>query len=664
VLSERPTALQTLRDTVPTHVEQAVFTALAKLPVDRFASAAEFATALSTNSGATYVANTAMPPRDHARSVRTQRLTMAVLVVTTATAATALWGWLKPAPPTAFTRDRILLGDSVASDWDGAIGRSIGIAPDGSAIVFRQGTGETAQLYLKSRDQISATAIAGTSAVRGAVTFSPDGQWIAFVGQADGKLLKVPRAGGTATVLADSASISFPSAAWTEHGTLLYVHRDNGLRAVSQDGGVPRTILPEENFRRVVRGISALPGGDAALVTLCVPGCVTSALLTVDLRTGASKRLAEQALAGWWLSGGTVAYVGRDGQVYAAPFDMKRLAFARTPVSVLSGVQGTPGGAEMVVSASGTALYVTGDGSRNSVVSAEPMWVTRSGNVTTIDSAWRVSLLPPGAGNIGRTMSLSPDGSQLAIQVLRDGWEHDVWIKQLKQSPDGRTLWYASGGVTRPGFVFRKRTDGTGSTDTVARPTRGINEVLLTPDTNRLIVRAISPPSRDIMQWQRGRDTLMPLMATPTVHEIAPVLSPDAKWLAYSSDESGAFQLYVRPYPDVNSGRWQVSQAGGRQPVWSRNGRELFYVNAAGMLISAAVLPGSTFTLGAQVPLFDTKGFASNVFSVLYDVAPDGQRFVFLRPRATPGGERPAVLVQITNWAAEVRAMLAGKTPR
>lgn len=116
----------------------------------------------------------------------------------------------------------------------------------------------------------------------------------------------------------------------------------------------------------------------------------------------------------------------------------------------------------------------------------------------------------------------------------------------------------------------------------------------------------------------------------------------------------------MRPYPDVNSGRWQVSQAGGLQPVWARNGRELFYQNGAKMLVSAAVLPGSTFVLGAQTPLFSTAPFASNGIAVNYDVSPDGQRFLFLRMPPTPTAERATELVQITNWGAEVRAKLAG----
>lgn len=122
-------------------------------------------------------------------------------------------------------------------------------------------------------------------------------------------------------------------------------------------------------------------------------------------------------------------------------------------------------------------------------------------------------------------------------------------------------------------------------------------------------------------------------------------------------------EVYVRPFPDVTSGRWPVSQSGGQQPVWARNGRELFYQNGARMLISAAVLPGPTFTLGAQVPLLNTSAYPSTAVSVYYDVSPDGQRFGFLRLLEKSSAERATPLVQITNWGAEVRAKLARKAP-
>lgn len=130
-------------------------------------------------------------------------------------------------------------------------------------------------------------------------------------------------------------------------------------------------------------------------------------------------------------------------------------------------------------------------------------------------------------------------------------------------SPDGGSLLFTSGSSVRPGVVYRKRSDGTGVVDTVLRLARGLNEVVLTPDSTRFLLRLTVPGSRDIVQGRRGRDTAVPFVASPTHQEIGPALSPDGKWLAYPSNEFGCDEVYVRPYPDVTSGRWQLSQAGG-----------------------------------------------------------------------------------------------------
>jgi len=675
VLSAEPERLTMVRKTIPPHVEHAVLMALAKLPADRFASAAEFATALSTNSGATYAATSATTGAT-APSPRAQRLLTAALIVTTATAAVALWGWLTPASsPDDVTRDRIILSDSLATSTNGTIGRTMDIAPDGSAIVFTHGQGESTQLYLKRRDEVTSTVIPGTSGQPTAPTFSPDGQWLAYAGGRDRKLYTIPRAGGAPTALADSLRAANTSVAWLETDTVLYVHMDNGLRAVSRNGGPSRIIVAADTGGRLVRNVSALPGGRSALFMLCEAGCNRSALLAVDLRTNKTTRLAEDALDAWWLPGGVVAYAARDGQVYAAPFDVKTLSFTRTPVAVLTGVRGTPGNADMVVSASGTALYVPGNGMLAVSSDAMPVWVSRSGTATPVDTGWRVGT----AFENGRTLALSPDGKQLAVMVLRSGVSSDIWVKQLDRapftntrvtfgggnanpvwSPDGRSLLFTSGSGERRGFVFRKPADGTGVLDTVVRLARGLNEVVVTPDSTTFLVRLVAPGSRDIVQAQRGRDTAVPLVASPAYQEIGPSLSPDGNWLAYASNESGRYEVYVRPYPNVNAGRWQLSQAGGLTPVWSRNGRELFYLDGAGMLVSAAVLPNATFKLGTQTPLFNTNGYASNSISLFYDVSPDAQRFLLLRLPVSAATGGKVELVQITNWAAEVRAKLAG----
>jgi eukaryotic-like serine/threonine-protein kinase len=218
--------------------------------------------------------------------------------------------------------------------------------------------------------------------------------------------------------------------------------------------------------------------------------------------------------------------------------------------------------------------------------------------------------------------------------------------------------------------LVRRRADGTGAVDTLLPPrTRSIIEVVAARDTTQFILRFdINGAERDIVLAHRGDTTTTPLMADAGFAEVYPALSPDGRWLAYASNETGHFEVYVRPFPDVNSRRVQVSQAGGTEPRWAQSGRELFFRNAARALVAATVVPAATFTLGAQTVLFGGSQFYYDPGESArsYDVAPDGQRFVFMRtvvptgPAAVPLDK----LVEVTNWATEVQARLAGRGPR
>ena len=197
---------------------------------------------------------------------------------------------------------------------------------------------------------------------------------------------------------------------------------------------------------------------------------------------------------------------------------------------------------------------------------------------------------------------------------------------------------------------------------------RSFFSVVLTPDSNTFILHlSVGAGLNDIVLGHRGDTATVPLVASPVFFETSPALSPDGRWLAYSSNESGRMEVYVRPYPNVDAGRWQVSQAGGSSPHWSHTGRELFYENGAKALVATAVVPGVTFTVGAQVTLFNTSGFAGTggaVNYLHYDVAPDDQRFVFFRKPTENGEATVDPLVQMVNWNVEVQAKLKGKTPQ
>ena len=671
IIAEPVEAVTKFRKSVPPNVTSAVAKSLEKLPADRFDSAKAFSEALGNPNYTNATAAGAAPTPTIARRRRLRE--SAAWLVAVVAVATTLWGWFRPTA-SVVSRERIVLWDDQQIPA-AHVGREVAISPDAGTVVFMDSSGAGTQLYAKERERLDATAVAGTAGVAGAPAFSPDGAWIAFVTR-DGKVKKVPRLGGSAIPIADSAYTLFPSLAWLDGGTILYVDALSGVRAVGQEGGATRKMFTPatDTAARWIRSVTGLPGGQAALLGACVPGCPASDLRVLDVKSLKITVLADQVLAGWPLPGGAVAFVRRDGGVLAAPFDLRTLKFTRPPTPMLDGVRTSLQTADMAVSANGTVIYAAGDAA--AMADAQVVWVTRAGAVTPMDSAWTIHL-----GGAGGKLALSADSRRLAVAVARPGDEarHDIWIKQLDiapfpsskltfdgdnispaWTPDGQAVLYASGAIP-PGLIRRRRADGTGPVDTLLTLRRGIFAVVLTHDTTQFVVRLAVSPSRDIVRGRRGDTASMPLMASPSFDEVSPALSPDGRWLAYASNESGRFEVYVRPYPDVNSGgRWPVSQNGGHAPAWAHSGRELFFRNGANALVAAAVVTGATFAPGAQTALFDVSRFAGTEVEADYDVAPDDRRFVFVRPVGRLAG-RLDRLVQITNWAAEVRAKLSAQ---
>jgi len=297
------------------------------------------------------------------------------------------------------------------------------------------------------------------------------------------------------------------------------------------------------------------------------------------------------------------------------------------------------------------------------------VWVGRDGNVTPIESGWSFAR----AGNFG--LSLSPDGRRLAVSANASGTD-DIWIKQLDKGPfkrltfagtnirpvwtaDGRNVMYVSRADSGNEDIRVRRADGTGGETTLVNLLRTTWEVRPTRDTTRFVVRLGVPPTRDIMLWRRGDSVATPLVATPTFEELMPALSPDGRWLAYTSNESGREEVYVRPFPRVDDGLWQVSRNGGSYPLWAHSGRELFFKNEGDSLMSVAVRPGPTFVNEEPRLAIRTTGFdLSGTTNLSYDISPDDRRFVFIRP---VGGSRAAAaprpnLVRVDNWFTELGA--------
>jgi eukaryotic-like serine/threonine-protein kinase len=656
-----------LRKTVPPNVAAAVAKAVEKLPADRFESARAFADALANPAfrveGLSPVGGKAVT----GAGASSRRAFVGVAALAIIASAAAIWGWLDtPSPPVAATvRYQVLLFES-----SGGVGpwRDLALSPDGRSIVLAQNRGGERALWLKTPERAVAEPLAGTEGGE-AATFSPDGQWIAFA--SGGNLRKVRRDGRDATTIANGVATVGATTAWLDDGTVLFTGPRFDLQAVGADGGPKRVVIPRDSLPNNVQDIAAVPGSRSALLVTCASNCVQAELWAVDLATGGRHRLAEGAVRVWHLSGGLAVFAEtQSGRVLAAPYDGKSLSLEAPPTPVFEGAQRLGGeGINMALSDNGTLLFAPAADSRDFQAS----WITRDGSVTPVDSGW--SFLP------GSAATLSPDGQRLAVGV-QEGGSTDIWLKELRPggaltrltfgvnagrpewTHDSKSLLYTESHAEPARWDVRlRRVDGTDSGRIILRSTRDVRSLALLRDTTRLIVRHGPPPTRDIYIARLGAgaaDTLLPLLASAAVEEVAMSLSPDERWLAYASDQSGRFEVYVVPFPDVKAGRWQVSLDGGRSPRWARSGRELFFRDLRSGFFSVPVTIGSSPTFGERRLLFQSEGIRTDPMNVDMDVSPDDRRFLVLRAPRHENAPGPTVAVLVQNWLTEVRERLKG----
>ena len=665
ILTDEPQPLTRRRPTVPAHVDAAVRTALAKTPADRFPGAAAFAAALATPgfTGATLA--TPIPGR---QAVGRWNLLVAALAgMAAGLIASSIWPDSEPSP--TINRQRILLGHKgsvrpITPAWSA-------LSPDGSAIVFSDTTGTVTRLWIKERDKLDAVPIAGTTGGEGPF-FSPDGAFIAFA--ADGKLKKVPRRGGPAVVLADSANDNYPTGTWLADGTILYNLPDWELARVAEGGGKFTRVAKAEATNQGIAAVTALPGARGALFTTCTWNCPVVGVNVLDLRTGKSRMLLDQTVKAWFVPPDRLFYVRRDGTAWLSRFSTDSLALVGEPVSVLDDVRADRFGlANLDLATDGSLIYQVG--STQIQQRSEPVWVDREGTASAVDPNWPPTVLL----STETGLSLSPDGRVLAVALVADTTLTDgstsIWIKRLGTGPlsrlsfdqgsfdrlewlpDGTRIGYALSRDGAPVELWSRRADGTGAPRLELRDTAGVFSATWSPDGRWLVARTGGAAgSRDIKALRIGVDSIPRVLLGGPYDERSPALSPDGRWLAYVSDESGRDEVYVRPFPNVDDGKWQVSANGGREPLWAHSGRELFYrraLAAEGALVAVTLAEGPAFeTLGERALFPDT--YEVDQHSRRYDVSPDDRRFVFIRAvvnDSTP--ERHLTLVE--HWGERLR---------
>jgi Tol biopolymer transport system component/tRNA A-37 threonylcarbamoyl transferase component Bud32 len=654
VVTEHPRSMTSQRHTIPPQVEAAVLTALEKLPADRFATAAEFAAALADPG---YASKTTVMMAAATGRGRFSRFAAPLAVIAAIATIAALWGWLRPVPPRATLRYTMVLpvGKELTSDR----GTRFAISPDGSKIVYAGQGPEGTQLHLLDRRQLEPVSLPGTD---GAIVpfFSPDGEQVGFMLLGNGAIKVMPLSGAPPVTIADSG-LGADGATWSADG---YIYFDGltgggttGLIRVPAAGGAleQMTTVDTANGEQDHFWPVAIPGGRGVLFTVQYRSARQASNIAVFDQKSGTYRTLVQGLTARYAPTGHLLYVSPAGDLLAVKFDLKRLQVDGQPVALTNKIAGRAFGAvDLALSASGTLIYQVGE------VNTDPaavVYMTRDGRATPVDSGWSSGF---------QTLALSPDGRQLAVSIVANG-EQQVWIKQLPDGPlskltfDGqqniRPTWHPDGqtvGFTSATLTFADvRADGSAQpralvTDTVRS---GVQEAAWSKDGMWIVYRTTT---RDILARRTAGDTaVVPLLLTSTFQEIEPTLSPDGKWLAYASNESGRFEIYVRPFPDTDRAKWQVSTDGGTDPLWSRSGRELFFIANTGMVTSVEVLPGTTFTMGRRTPLFSASQTAGGPHS--WDITPDDQRFVRIQLAGT-GETQNRELVVVENFFPELES--------
>jgi serine/threonine-protein kinase len=573
---------------------------------------------------------------------------------------------LKPSPvPLAISRFTITL--PAGQQFGNLEFPLLAVSPDGTRLAYVASNGNSPpQIYIRAMDSLDAIPLSGTEDAYEPF-FSPDGKWIGFFAQ--GKLRKVSITGGFSQSLCDASRGEGGS--WGPNDTIYFAPTNvSGLWSVSASGGEPKEVTRLDRSKGEIshRFPQVLPGGKAILFTIWTgPGWEERHLAVYLLATGEQRILVSGGDSGYYVSTGHLVY-DRGGILVAVPFDLIQLKSSGPPVPLGEAVKDEPEGADYTLSSSGSLIYLPDNpqGLENRLV-----WVDRNGGVERLAAPPQPYLDP----------HLSPDGHRVAVETRAGRFV--IWVYDLSRAtltrlttrdsssqvavwaPDGKHIAYRG---TRAGFrnVYRITTDGEGTEERLTTGEYIQTPSSWSPDGKWLAFTEAGTPAtgRDIwvvpQEGDAGSEARKPrvFLRTPA-NEDNGVFSPDGHWLAYESNESGRYQVYVRPFPGPG-GRVQISTQGGLEPVWSRNGRELFYRNGDRMMgvevsqrrDSNGAFP-SGFTAGSPRLLFEGHYQFSGLVTSDYDVSQDGQRFLMVQ---SSGPEQtPSQIRVVLNWFTELQ---------
>jgi Tol biopolymer transport system component len=663
---------------VPPALERIVRTCLAKDPVQRVQSAHDLLLNLQWIGEGGSAAGVPAPILARRRS-RERSIWIAAAVA--AALLGTLAGWLAKPASTRTNPIRRFVHTLPTDQQLTRMGRhAVAIAPDGSFFIYVANQ----QLYLRRMNQLEAQPIKGTQEDPVEPVISPDGQWVAYcvppaqagalsaTGQPGATLKKIPVTGGAPIVL---ATVGFPFGASWHGDTIVIGQGQSGIVTVPHGGGTPTDVVKLEGAEQLASMPLLVDEGRTAVFTLASRTLATwndADIVAQSLQTGKRTVIVTGGHDARVVPGGLLTYM-RDGTLFAGRFDPARPARVTDVAPLVTGVTaaanvGSAGPGQYAVSMDGHLTYVMNpaqaEGPKRSLV-----WVDRGGREEPI-AAERRSYV---------AARVAPDGARIALDegqgVSRNIWiwdvQHDILQRltsELDQAEKRAPVWLP----TSRSVIYSATANGRSAVIRIAADGTGAPEQLIDEKQALLIPKSMSPDGKQLLyvRWMTttnadiaalsitGERTARTLIATPKIED-NPTISPNGRWLSYESEESGRREIYVRAFPNVDGGRWQISANGGSHAVWSRNGRDLFFETPEQRLAAISVDPGeTTFHYGKPTPLFDLKPYFVSFPTTPYDVAPDG-RFVFIKD--APIVAAPQTIVVVEHWLDEVRARLEKK---
>jgi serine/threonine-protein kinase len=667
IIEKEPEPISSFKPMTPQTLDRAIRRALAKDPEERWQTARDLALDLKWIAGEGSQASA--PRLAQVRGIWRQSLPWGVTAVLALAAVVLGIGFVERAPKTPQ-----VMRVNADIGTDAKLYQGYGIwattSPDGTRLAFvASGSDGKNRIYVRSLDQLPATALSGTEDAENPF-FSPDSQWLGFF--ASGKVKKIAVQGGAPITLCDAPAAR--GGTWSEDGTIVFTpDLRTPLLKVSSAGGTPQTLtaLDQTTGEVTERWPQFLPGGKAVLFTSATHGgnYEDADVVVYSIATAQRKKLVQGGYFGRYVPTGHLVYM-HDGTAFAVPFDLKGLAVAGSPAPILEGVAASPGdaAAQFSFAANGTLMYVPG---RSGFQFVSVYWMDREGKLTPLRDVPANYYTP----------SFSPDGTRLAL-AINDGKKSDIWVYDLARetltrltfdgnnlspiwTPDGQRITYVRFEKPGTGDIYWTRADGGGSplrlTELRGRPFPSswhpdgkvllIDQVAAGTNQNLYNTFAITVEGNDEQGWKPGQ--IKPFL-TGSSMQWESSFSPDGHWLAYDSNESGDYEVYVRPFPGPG-GKWQVSSSGGRYPKWSRTSKELFYRTAdSKIMVASYSVSRESFSPG-KAQLWSPGQFTERLGNVNFDLHPDGKRFVVLKTPPSKDDSSPGKFAFVFNFFDELR---------